>query len=44
MKNKFKYELKVSVGSYYANSLLGLMCEVITHRFGHWKRGEGWND
>ena len=44
MKNKFKYELKVSTGSYYANSLVGLMLEVITHRFQHWRRGEGWND
>ncbi len=44
MKNKFKYELKVSAGSYYANSIVGLVHEVITHRFHHWKRGEGWND
>ncbi len=44
MKTKFKYELKVSAGSYYANSLVGLVHEIFIHRFNHWKRGEGWND
>jgi hypothetical protein len=44
MENKFKYELKVSSGTYYANSLIGLVSEVFTHRFNHWRKGEGWND
>ncbi len=44
MEDKFKYELKVSAGSYYANSLVGLVHEVITHRLQHWRRGDGWRD
>ena len=44
-KNKYKYVLVVDPsGSYFANSLWGLFTEIITHRFKHWKRGEGWKD
>ena len=44
VRNKFKYQLKVTAGTYYANSLIGILTEVVTHRFKHWVRGEGWND
>ena len=41
---QWKYILLVGAGSYFANSLWGLFSELATHRFGHWRRGEGWND
>ena len=41
---KWKYILIVGAGSYFAHSLWGLFSEVMTHRFKHWIKGEGWYD
>ena len=39
-----KYTLLVEGGTYYANSMIGLFWEMITHRFKHLMRGDGWMD
>ena len=39
-----KYTLLVENGTYYANSILGLLWDVLTHRFEHLMRGDGWMD
>ena len=44
LRNQYKYHLNVSAGTYYANTLIGLMYEVLTHRCKHWIKGEGWRD
>jgi len=31
-------------GSYFGDTLWGLFKEVISHRYWHWKRGDGWVD
>ena len=41
---KCKYELKVDAGSYQSDTLYGLIKAVISHRWWHWKRGDGWVD
>ena len=42
--SEYKYTVLVGEGSYFAQSLWGLFIEVITHRWFHFKRGEGWTD
>jgi len=39
-----KYQLKVEAGVYEADSLISLIYEVVSHRFWHWRRGDGWVD
>ena len=42
---QFNYVLMLqNKDAYFANSLLGLLKEIITHRYNHWKRGDGWRD
>ena len=41
---EYKYTLLVGTGAYFANSIFGLMWEVLTHRFQHLMRGDGWMD
>ena len=41
---KWKYILLVGEGSYFADSLWELVMEMLSHRFKHWKRGDGWMD
>ena len=41
---EYKYHLLIDDGVYYADSVWGLFTEVITHRWFHLKRGEGWVD
>ena len=43
-KIKYKYTLLVNEGAYFANTIYGLISEVLSHRFHHWKRVEGWTD
>ena len=43
-KRKWKYILVVNDGSYFADSLWKLITEVISHRFEHWRKGQGWRD
>ncbi len=31
-------------GTYYHVSLLGLLKDIVSHRFWHWRRGDGWID
>lgn len=33
-----------SAGEYYNVSLIGLVKDIVVHRFSHWKKGEGWVD
>ena len=40
----YKYTLLVGEGAYFAQSIWGLIMEVLNHRFWHWKRGDGWMD
>jgi len=42
--SKYKYTLLVGEGVYFASSVWGLFVEAITHRFWHWKAGDGWVD
>ncbi len=42
--SEYKYTLLVGDGAYFAQSLWGLIIEVITHRWFHFTRGEGWTD
>jgi hypothetical protein len=39
-----RWEYHCDAGSYSADSLLGLLREIVTHRFWHWRRGDGWVD
>jgi hypothetical protein len=38
------YQLKVNSGWYESNSLVGILWEVLKHRFLHFIHGEGWRD
>ena len=29
---------------YYASTVIGLLWSMFSHRFGHWRRGEGFSD
>ena len=43
-KKSFKYTLLVDAGAYFSDSVIGLVWEVIKHRFEH-LRGDGkWVD
>lgn len=44
MNNGERYVLRVDAGEYRSNSVIGLLAEVLKHRFWHWKRGDGWID
>jgi hypothetical protein len=39
-----RWEYHCEAGSYYCDTLLGLLREIVTHRFWHWRRGDGWRD
>jgi len=41
---EYKYNLVVSAGNYYANSIPGLLWAVFTHRVWHLSQGHGWID
>ena len=41
---EYKYHLLVDDGVYHSNSILGLITEMIGHRFSHFIKGEGWRD
>ena len=41
---EYKYHLLVDDGVYHSNSILGLITEMIGHRFSHFVKGEGWRD
>ena len=41
---KFKFSYKVPAGTYYANSIWGLMWEVFTHRLWHLFKHGRWMD
>ena len=41
---EYKYHLLVDAGVYHSNSLFGLITEMISHRFLHLIKGEGWRD
>lgn len=32
------------VGLYESDTFVGLLFEIVKHRFEHWRRGEGWVD
>ena len=43
--DKFDYVLMLkSKDAFFANSLWGLFKEIVSHRYWHWKRGDGWVD
>jgi hypothetical protein len=35
---------RCDAGEYWSDSLLGLLWDLLTHRFEHWRRGDGWRD
>tara|TARA_Y100000592_G_scaffold56117_1_gene88242 strand:- start:581 stop:772 length:192 start_codon:yes stop_codon:yes gene_type:complete len=41
---EYKYHLLVDDGVYHANSIFGLITEMIGHRLSHFIKGEGWRD
>jgi hypothetical protein len=38
------WEYHCEAGSYYCATLLGLLREIVSHRWWHWRRGDGWSD
>jgi hypothetical protein len=44
MNKHYKFELHCEAGVYYANSLLGLILQVIRHRFWHLTHDGVWMD
>ena len=42
--SKMKYVLLVSSGAYSSDSFIQLLWEMLTHRFEHLMRGDGWKD
>jgi len=53
MKNKYYYTLEVPAVKpetgeppqyYFSNTLWGLVWSIISHRFKHFRNGEGWRD
>jgi len=43
-EQKYKIKYKVSNGTYYANSMLGLLWEVFCHRLNHLIKHRRWMD
>ena len=41
---EYKYTLLVGNGAYFANSIIGLIWEMLTHRFEHLIRDGQWMD
>ena len=41
---EYKYHLLVDAGVYHSNSILGLIIEMISHRFLNLIKGVGWGD
>jgi hypothetical protein len=39
-----RYRLVVPEGSYEADSLVGLLWEIVSHRLWHFFQGDGWID
>jgi hypothetical protein len=39
-----KYTLLVNTGAYFSDSVIGLVWEVIKHRFAHLRRDGKWRD
>lgn len=39
-----RYRLVVEEGTYEAETLVGLLLEVLKHRLWHLRRGDGWRD
>jgi hypothetical protein len=39
-----RWEYHCPAGMYYDTTLRGLLWAIVSHRFWHWKRGEGWID
>jgi len=35
---------RCDAGEYWNDSLIGLIWDICTHRFEHWRRGDGWRD
>jgi hypothetical protein len=44
MKMKYKYRLIVEAGEYQSDYLVLLILAVLSHRFHHFVKGEGWID
>ena len=42
--SKMKYVLLVGSGAYSSDSVIQLLWEMLTHRFEHLMRGDGWVD
>ena len=42
--SKMKYTLLVGAGVYSSDSFIQLLWEMLTHRFEHLMRGDGWMD
>ena len=39
-----RWEYHCAAGRYYDRSLLGLLWAIVSHRFWHFRRGDGWVD
>jgi len=45
VEKKWKYILMLNDGgTYFADTLWGLFVEIISHRWFHFRRGDGWMD
>tara|TARA_R110001583_G_scaffold177706_1_gene333349 strand:- start:662 stop:826 length:165 start_codon:yes stop_codon:yes gene_type:complete len=44
-ERKWKYILLLrNGGAYFGDTLWKVVTEIFSHRYNHWKRGEGWQD
>jgi len=44
MPTDIRWEYRCPAGTYYDTTLRGLLWAIVSHRFWHWKRGDGWVD
>jgi hypothetical protein len=44
MNQHRRWIYECEAGEYYDTSLLALLWAIVTHRFWHWRRGDGWVD
>ena len=43
-KDKYRYTLLVDGGAYFSDTIIGLLCEMLKHRFEHLRRDNIWMD
>jgi len=39
-----RWEYTTRAGKHFNNTLVGLLWDIVTHRWWQWRRGDGWID